>query len=661
MCGITGVVARNARGRDALRAMVATLAHRGPDDAGLWIDEEAGVGLGHRRLAIVELSPAGAQPMRSNDGRWVLSFNGEIYNHAELRREVDAAGGAAAWRGHSDTETLVEAIALWGLAGALGRCVGMWALALWDKRDRVLRLARDRFGEKPLYYGWAGSDFLFGSEIKALRAHPGFRPEIERRAVAHLAARSYVPTPLSIFRRVFKLPPGAILTAASDVLGLPLDAPPEPGRPGPVSIERYWSYGDVVAAGEAEPINDEQEALDRLEAALTAAIKGQAMADVPVGAFLSGGIDSSAVVALYQKHSARPVRSFTIGFDDPAFNEADHAREVARHLGAEHHEQVVTARDALDVIPRLPAIYDEPFADSSGIPTFLVSRFARSQVTVALSGDGGDELFAGYRKHLAMPRLWRRLGRLPVPVRRAAGASFGGLPPAAWDALGRALPGGRQPHWGTKVRRALRTAGAARDFGELVENFSDEWEGDAPVLGAAPPAGTLDFLSRDVSGEVRMAHADALSYLPDDIMCKVDRASMANSLETRAPYLDHRVAEVAARIPIGMKVRGGVGKHVLRELLYREAPRALFERPKVGFAVPVGAWLRGPLRPWAEELLDERRLAAGGLWDAALVRARWREHLNGTRDAAAALWAVLMFQAWAENWSGSAASFADAA
>jgi asparagine synthase (glutamine-hydrolysing) len=625
--------------------MALAIAHRGPDDQGVWTDAEAGIALGHRRLSIVDLSPLGHQPMLSCDGRWVLSYNGEIYNHAALRSELNAAGKGVAWRGHSDTETLVECIAAWGLEAVLRKSVGMFALALWDRKERLLHLARDRFGEKPLYYGWSGGDFVFASELKAIREHPRFDNAISRRALGLFAARTYVPAPLSIYERLYKLEPGCILSIAPAAASAPRDLPPEEGRDeGGVTLARYWSYRDAIRRGMADPIGDEREATDRLEQVLAAAIGGQAVADVPVGAFLSGGIDSSTVVALYQKYSSIPVRTFSIGFEEAGFNEAEYAKKVARHFGTVHHERYVTVKEARDVIPLLPAIYDEPFADSSQIPTHLVSRFAREQVTVALSGDGGDELFAGYNRHFLAPKLWRRLQMMPRPIRALVGPPLSKLPPGLWSAA----PGRRAPNFGAKIQKALRIAGSARSFDDVYESFLDEWCLEpSPVIGAAGGAESFDLeVAPGASEAVRMMYCDAVTYLPDDILCKVDRAAMAVSLETRVPFLDHRVAELAARIPIGMKVRGGKGKHILRELLYREAPRALFERPKAGFAVPVGEWLKGPLRDWAEDLLEPRRMAGEGWFDPAIVSRRWQAHLSGRRDSTQALWAVLMFQAW---------------
>jgi asparagine synthase (glutamine-hydrolysing) len=653
MCGIAGIVSPRPVTAGIVRRMIDPIAHRGPDDQGTWIEEGKRVGFGHRRLAIVDLSPLGHQPMHSHDGRLTLTFNGEIYNHSELRAELDAATGPHAWRGHSDTETLLECISAWGLKRALAKSVGMYALALWDRKERVLMLARDRFGEKPLYYGWVGGDFLFGSELKALRSHPGFDNGIEPRALKLLAARTYIPAPLSIYRHVYKLQPASILTVSADIPSRRPDDAPRPGASAAgLSIEPYWSYRDAVAAGLADPIGSQEEALEQLEATLACAIQGQSMADVPVGAFLSGGFDSSTVVGLYQKYSTRRVRTFSIGFAEAAFNEAEYAKAVAAHFGTDHNERYVTVKETQDVIPLLPAMYDEPFADSSQIPTHLVSRFAREQVTIALSGDGGDELFGGYNRYLGAARLWSTLRKLPRPARAAIGGGLGAMPAGAWDGLARLLPGkGRQPHFGTKVRKGLRLAGGAGGLDDVFSSFLDEWAGEAsPVVGAGPEDDGLCAFDLDAGpgapDAVRMMYCDAMAYLPDDILCKVDRAAMAVALETRVPFLDHRVAELAARIPIGMKIKGGKGKHIVRQLLYREAPRALFERPKAGFAVPVGEWIKGPLRDWAEDLLDEGRLRGEGWFDTPRIRKRWAEHLAGTRDATPTIWAILMFQAW---------------
>jgi asparagine synthase (glutamine-hydrolysing) len=657
MCGIAGLLSARSIAPDQLRSMTDPIAHRGPDDQGVWIDPEAGVGLGHRRLSIIDLSPLGHQPMPSNDARWVLSFNGEIYNHLALRRELEEAGGGPVgnglpWRGHSDTETLTECVAAWGLKRTLEKSVGMFALALWDRKERRLLLARDRFGEKPLYFGWVGGDFVFGSELKSIRCHPRFDNPVSRRAVRLMAARAYVPAPLSIYEHIYKLEPGCILLVGEGAWQRrPDTAPTESGPANGISLERYWSYRNAVRAGLAEPIENEAEALSALEATLATAIQGQAVADVPVGAFLSGGVDSSTVVGLYRKHTSGAVRTFSIGFEEAAYNEAAHAKAVAAHFGTDHHELYVTVKETRDVIPLLPTMYDEPFADASQIPTHLVSRFAREQVTVALSGDGGDELFGGYNRHFQAPRLWNQVSRVPGPMRALIGRPLSRVPGTVWNGLSRYIPGAeRRSHFGSKVQKGLRLMGHARRFDDIYNSFLDEWSYEAaPVPDAGLVANDLQFdldVAPGASAAVRMMYCDAVSYLPDDILCKVDRAAMAVSLETRVPFLDHRVAELAARIPVAMKISGGKGKQIIRKLLYRMAPQALFERPKAGFGIPVGDWLRGPLRPWAEELLDPSRMCAESFFNVEAVRGRWRQHLSGERDATQALWSVLMFQAW---------------
>ena len=648
MCGIAGYISRRGIDPALLRRMGDRIRHRGPDDHGEWLDRAGGVGFAHRRLSIIDLSAAGHQPMASADGRYMLSYNGEIYNHAELRRDLDRDHGPVAWRGHSDTETLVEAIARWGLEATLQRGVGMFALSLWDAKERRLLLARDRFGEKPLYYGWVGGDLVFASELPAIQLHPRFDNPIERRALALLAARSYVPAPLSIFERIYKLPPASILSVSVEAVDFKPEEPPQPGlNRKHISLSTYWSYRQTVLDGIQEPFGREGDALDALEAALAAAVTGQSLADVPVGAFLSGGIDSSTVVALYQKYSSQPVRTYTIGFEDPAYDEAPAARAVARHLGTQHHEMYVTARDAQEVIPKLASMYGEPFADSSQIPTYLVSAFARQEVTVALSGDGGDELFGGYHRHILGPRFWGRIAGVPRPLRQALFGPAALMPRALLSACGAVAGLSSVAREGDKIRKFARVAATARSFDDVADSFVDEWYGAASPL--AMPTDVREWAPPLPSGTApltRITYRDAVTYLPDDILCKVDRASMAVSLESRVPYLDHRVAAVAARIPNAMKLRGGRGKHILRELLYREAPRELFDRPKAGFAIPVGQWIKGPLRAWAEELLDPAGMRAEGWFDPAPVQSRWQDHLAGRRDSTAALWSVLMFQAW---------------
>ena len=662
MCGIAGIIGSDRVDEQSVARMIAPLVHRGPDDSGIWLDPDARIGLGHRRLAIVDLSPAGHQPMHSADGRFVLTFNGEIYNHPELRAALEGAGAVpdGGWRGHSDTEVLLQGIATWGLAETLARSVGMFAFGLWDRQRRELSLVRDRFGEKPLYYGWAGRDFLFGSELKAFRTHPRFAGTVDRRAVRLFAARTYIPAPLSIYQGVFKLPPASILTISLDAASTPRAEPPSAGSADGLTLAHYWSYREVMRRGLADPLADEVAALDALEEMLAAAIQAQSMADVPVGAFLSGGIDSSTICALYQKYSTIPVRTYSIGFEEAGYNEAEDAKRVAAHLGTVHHEHYVTVKEARDVIPLLPAMYDEPFADSSQIPTHLVSRFARAEVTVALTGDGGDELFAGYNRHFAAPRLWEQLQKVPRPLRAVTGSPLSRIPSQFWSGMAGLLPGRHQPHIGGKVQKGLRLAASADSFDEVYCSFLDEWSHErSPVIGGEADAHGFDLdLGPGAHDTLRMMYCDAVSYLPDEILAKVDRASMAVSLETRVPFLDHRVAELAARIPLGLKVRDGRGKYILRTLLAGLVPRALIERPKAGFAIPVGEWIKGPLRPWAEDLLDPAPMRAEGLFDPDIVHRRWRDHLSGRRDSTPAIWSLLMFQAWLREQRGAAAAAA---
>ena len=669
MCGLAGFLGQ-AGDAQALavrgQAMADAIVHRGPDDAGVWVDAPAGLCLAHRRLAIVDLSPAGHQPMASVGGRHVLAFNGEIYNHLDIRRQLQAAGVHTAWRGHSDTETLLRAIEHWGIEAALQRTVGMFAIALWDRAQRTLHLARDRFGEKPLYYGWLGGAqapaFVFGSELKALRAHPGFDNPVSREALALYMRYLYVPAPHTIHQGLFKLEPGCLLSIGLPLPALPTAALRAPAQHGSLRLARWWSLADAVQAGAADPIDDDGAAVDALQQALSRAIDEQSLADVPLGAFLSGGVDSSAIVALMQAQSSRPVKTFTIGFEEAGFDESPHARAVAQHLGTEHHELFVTAAESQAVIARLPAMYDEPFADSSQIPTHLVCAAARQRVTVALSGDAGDELFGGYNRYLWGPRLWRRLGALPYPARQALAGVMGSLSVATWDRLGapfqrRTAGTAGVARVGEKLHKLARSIRGVHDADGLYRRLVSEWQDPAAVvrsdsgalrepatlLDDALPASGLDELPQ------RMMYLDSLSYLPDDILCKVDRAAMAVSLETRVPFLDHRVAELAWRLPLHMKIRDGQGKWALRQVLYRHVPRALIERPKQGFGMPVGQWLRGPLRGWAEPLLDSARLAAEGFFHPAPIRAKWAQHLSGRGDHTAALWAVLMFQAWLEE------------
>jgi asparagine synthase (glutamine-hydrolysing) len=626
--------------------MADALVHRGPDDGGTWSDAERGVALGHRRLSIIDLSPAGHQPMASRSGRYRLVYNGEIYNHAAIRRELDG-GAAVEWRGHSDTETFLEGVERWGLEAALSRSVGMFALALWDRETQTLSLARDRMGEKPLYYGWTRQGFVFASELKAIRAAPGFDARIDPGVLALYLQRNCVPAPWSIFRDVYKLEPGAILTIGrAAVAGAPEAPLALPSTAPGLNYRCYWSLDAVVS----QPIDASltaDDAVAQLEALLVGAVKEQAVADVPVGAFLSGGVDSSAIVALMKRSTGADVKTFTIGFDDPGFDEAPFARAVAHHLGTDHTEMYVSPADVLGIIPQLPAIYDEPFADSSQLPTYLVSRLARSRVTVALSGDAGDELFGGYNRYRVSRQAWERVGRLPEPARHLLASGISAVSPAGWDRLGR-MPGLGLSMLGNKAHKFARMLRGDLSVRDIYEASSQEWQGSSPVRHApAHLPSRAEPVALAGSAEAQMMYWDTRGYLADDILVKVDRAAMANSLETRAPFLDHRIVEFAWRLPLSLKIQGGQGKWLLRQLLYRHVPRTLIERPKAGFAIPIGSWLRGPLRDWAEDLLSEPALAREPAFDPAVIRARWSQHLRGTHDWTGAIWSVLMYQAWA--------------
>ncbi|WP_375272190.1 asparagine synthase (glutamine-hydrolyzing) [Sphingomonas sp.] len=650
MCGIAGLIARDGADADlvtTIRVATDAIAHRGPDDHGTWIDKGARVALGHRRLSIIDLSSAGHQPMQSADARYVLVFNGEIYNHADLRRELESAGTAPVWRGHSDTETLLAAIAAWGLGDALRRATGMFALALWDKAERRLWLARDRFGEKPLYYGWCAAGFAFASELKAIRALPGFDNSVAGDAVGLLLSYGSIPAPLSIHRGIFKLLPGTLLGVPTAITDLRWGEPLSTFQPGGVVFERWYDYPAVVLDGAAHPFTDQHDAIGELEHALQAAVARQLVADVPVGTFLSGGVDSSLITALAARAASKPVRTFSIGFGETGYDEAPFARAVATHLGTDHHELYVTPGQAQQLVPALPALYDEPFADDSALPTYLVSRFARGSVTVALSGDAGDELFGGYNRHRAFPKVWRNASRLPAPLRRLGLGGAAALPPALWRALAR---GGRAPQVADKLHRLLSITGEAGDFAGLTSGFLDLWHGEpapATAYSTAYQTERRDLFARlaALPLETQIMAADAMGYLPDTILTKVDRAAMAVGLEGRIPFLDPQVAAIAARVPVAMKFGPRGGKQILRELLDRHVPRALIDRPKAGFTAPIGQWLRGPLRDWAEDLLATSALTAAGL-NPTPIRRRWSEHVTGVRDHAESLWAVLMLQAW---------------
>ena len=650
MCGIAGFVSAAPAGDNehVARRMAAVLAHRGPDDADAWVDVQAGAALAHCRLSILDLSPAGRQPMLSASGRLVIVFNGEIYNWPEVRAELERTGLAPVWRGHSDTEVLLAACEAWGINAAVNKCVGMFAFAIWDRQSRELTLVRDRMGEKPLYYGRVAGAFVFASELKALRQYPGFHSEIDRGALALYLRHNCVPAPYSIYTGIYKLPVGALLTLRCNE-----DRTGQHSQP-----VVYWSMRNAAERGEQEPfVGTDEEAADELERLLRNSVASQMIADVPLGAFLSGGIDSSTVVALMQAQSGRAARTFTIGFREQAYNEAEFGASVARHLQTDHTELYVTPQEAMAVIPRLPELYDEPFADSSQIPTFLVSQLARRQVTVSLSGDGGDEFFGGYNRHFWAAQFWRKWGWTPRPLRKLCARLLRALPPAAWDRAFSYISGLLPPTLrfntpGDKLHKLAEIMPAAAAE-EIYLNLVSHWK--QPTEAVRTAAERLTALTNSASWaslrdfESRMMFLDSITYLPDDILTKVDRASMGVSLEARAPFLDHRVVEFSWRLPLSMKIRGGQGKWLLRQVLYRYVPKVLVERPKAGFGLPIGDWLRGPLRDWAETLLDERRLVSEGFFQPGPVRRIWADHLAGRSNWAYHLWDVLMFQGWLER------------
>jgi len=645
VCGITGFLELAGAGpqshpESTVRGMTDALVHRGPDSHGTWVDTEAGVALGHRRLAIVDLSPAGHQPMVSADGRWVITYNGEVYNFPDLRADLEVSGQR--FRGYSDTEVILELIARHGLAATVDRLIGMFAFALWDRETRTLSLVRDRMGVKPLYWAVQGRVLLFGSELKALRRHPAWAADLDPEGADALVRYSYIPGPGTIYRDVYKLPPGGMLHVAADQ---------DP------TVTRYWSVTDVAAAGERAPFaGSDADAVDQLDALLRDAVSRRLVSDVPIGAFLSGGIDSSTVVAHMQAASATPVRTFSVGFDVKGYDEAAHAKAVASHLGTDHTELYLDAAAAFDVIPRLPAMFDEPFADNSQIPTYLVAAMTRRHVTVALSGDGGDELFAGYPRHLMATGLGRTMRRVPAPLRRWGGRMMAAVPSSVWNTALSALPlKGMPARPGEKVHRLARVLGTAGEDTLYQTMMTHTPPGARLVPDARGLVGLgLDpAVSRALPEHLdRMQAQDMLRYLPDDIMTKVDRTSMAVSLEAREPLLDHRLVAFAWSLPHRFRIRDGQGKWLLRQALYRYVPRDLVERPKMGFTMPLDVWLRGPLRGWGESLLDPTVLPNGGLLDAKAVRRLWVDHQRGRRNNGIPLWNVLMLQAWREATEG---------
>lgn len=667
MCGLAGFVEPAASTPTPelladVRLMTDTLAHRGPDDADYWADAASGVALGHRRLSILDLSPAGRQPMVSACGRYRIVFNGEIYNFSVLRDELAKIGYG--FRGHSDTEVLLAACAQWGVDAALKRCVGMFAFALWDSAGRTLSLARDRLGEKPLYYGWVGDRFVFASELRALRPSPQWQGELSREAIVLFLRYGYIAAPHSIFRGIYKLPPATYLTIRT-ADGIHQKILPEAGASngaGQAPV-RYWSVREAAETGIANPIHDDGEAVETLEHLLGETVTRQMVADVPLGAFLSAGIDSSIVVSLMQRHSHRPVKTFTVGFREEAFNEAQHAQAIARHLGTEHTEIYVTQEEALRRVPTLAGIYDEPFADPSQLPTLLLSELVRRHVTVCLTGDGGDELFGGYNRYWWSKHLWSMIRPWPATLRRWVAQGITAVPPGWWNCLSqvahRLLPTAAMGSQTTPAEKMIKLAEAmANDnIAMLYKNLVSCWKHPAALARDAVDFDTviaMDNRLDNAPDEIyNMQYWDQLGYLPDNNLAKVDRASMAVSLETRIPLLDHRIVEFSWRLPISMKYRDGAGKWLLRQVLYRHVPRTMMERPKMGFSVPVGGWLRAGLRDWAESLLSEQALQAHGLLNPEPIRRAWTDHVAGRGNFQAPLWTILMFQSWLASAAGT--------
>ena len=647
MCGITGFYSKSTSllFNNVISNMNLAISHRGPDASGTWIDKNSGIVLGHQRLSILDLSVAGNQPMQSHSDRFVITYNGEVYNHLEIRRELEKTNSGIKWRSNSDTETLLQAIDYWGTEIALQKIEGMFAFGLWDKKKRCLTLVKDRVGEKPLYFGWQGIGdnkvFLFGSELKALRAHPEFRGEIRRDSIALQLRHNCIPAPYSIYKDIFKLQPGHYLELKE--VDLKKNLLP--------SSKAYWSFTENAIDGNNNRLTlDKKEVQKNLEKHLLTSVKKQMMSDAPLGAFLSGGIDSSIVVALMQSQSDHPVKTFTIGFSENDYNEAKYAKKIAQHLGTNHTELYVSSKEAMEVIPKLPSIYDEPFSDSSQIPTFLVSQLASQHVKVALSGDGGDELFCGYNRYLISKKFSNIINLMPLSLRKILASGLKSVSPQHWDKVSKFLPGlRRQFNFGDKIYKVADVLNAS-NLRAFYYILCSHWQNPTEVVINSKEPGT--FLTEfrpeltDLNSQQEMMALDFVTYLPDDILVKVDRAAMASSLETRTPFLDHKLIEYVCKIPHSLKFKNGEGKWILRQILNQYVPQNLTERPKMGFGISIGTWLRGPLRDWAESLLNEKRLQQEGYFNPKLIREKWTQHLSGKRNYHHDLWNVLMFQAW---------------
>ena len=649
MCGISGFFSKSPKKfDDIITKMNFAQVHRGPDDTGYWHDKNAGVSFGHQRLSIIDLSKAGHQPMQSYSGRYVLTYNGEIYNHLEIRKELNRINSNIKWLSNSDTETLLESLEYWGVEVALKKLDGMFAFGVWDKKNHCLTLARDRIGEKPLYFGWQNKGdnkvFLFGSELKALKAHPDFSGEISRDSIALQLRYNYIPDPYSIYKDIYKLLPGHYLQLSESHLNKNLLSSQKP----------YWSSFQIAINGKENFLNtSDTEIKKELEQHLQSSIKKQMISDVPLGAFLSGGIDSSTVVALMQSQSNRPINTFTIGFSENDYNEAVYAKKIAQHLGTNHTELYVSSKTAMDVIPKLPSIYDEPFSDSSQIPTFLVSQLAAQNVKVALSGDGGDELFCGYNRYTISKKFWNILRLTPLVFRKILASGIQSISTQNWNKILKLLPGLNQhTNLGDKIHKGANALNAKTIF-ELYHKLCSHWQNPTEVVINSEELDTLLNKSnpeiKKLNSQEQMMALDLITYLPNDILVKVDRAAMSSSLETRVPFLDHKLIEYVWKIPHSLKFRDGQGKWILKEILSQYVPKNLTERPKMGFGVPIDTWLRGPLKDWAENLLNEKRLQEEGYFNSKLVRHKWNEHLSGKRNWQYDLWDVLMFQAWIDE------------
>lgn len=649
MCGINGFYSKHSFTFDnVISKMNSAIYHRGPDTNGTWLDKNAGIVFGHQRLSIIDLSSSGNQPMQSNSGRYILTYNGEVYNHTRIRKELEKNNNNINWRGKSDTETLLEAIDFWGIENAINKIDGMFAFGLWDKKNRSLTLARDRIGEKPLYYGWQGKGdkkvFLFSSELKALNAHPEFRREINRDVISLQLRHNYIPAPYSIFKNIYKLLPGHYLELSETDLKKSLLP----------NSKCYWSMADTAIYGINNQFTQSNADIqNNLENHIKSSVKKQMISDVPIGAFLSGGIDSSTIVALMQSQSNIPIRTFTIGFNEDDYDEAKYAKNIARHLGTDHTELYISSKKAIETIPKLPTIYDEPFSDSSQIPTFLVSQLAHKHVKVALSGDAGDELFCGYNRYLMSKKFQFLLKLMPLFSRKFLASGLQSVSPKAWNSISRLLPGiNKYNNFGDKIHKMANALGV-KTLNDLHYNLCSNWHTPTDVVSHSKELGT--FLTqfkpqlKGLNPEQEMMALDFLNYLPDDILVKVDRAAMASSLETRTPFLDHNLIEYVWKIPQSLKLKNGQGKWILRQILNKYVPQNLTDRPKMGFGVPIDVWLRGPLRDWAESLLNEKKLKQEGYFNSQLIRNKWEEHLSNKKNWQHHLWSVLMFEAWIDE------------